>query len=56
MPTTDATPTGSPDAHLEEARELVSTLFDMMQISRVVIVDDAYSASPAIEDILGDQL
>ncbi|WP_145451663.1 hypothetical protein [Gimesia panareensis] len=39
--------------YLEEAQSSVATLFELMGISRVVVVDDTYSASTKIEDILG---
>jgi len=38
---------------LDEAREAVVKLFAIMGISRVVVVDDKYTASPKVEDILG---
>lgn len=39
--------------YLQEAQSSVATLFELMGISRVVVVDDTYSASTNIEEILG---
>jgi len=41
------------ESPLADAREAVSNLFDMIGITRVVVVDDKYSASSGVEDILG---
>ncbi|MGW8178799.1 MAG: hypothetical protein ACWGQW_08555, partial [bacterium] len=38
---------------LSEAKSHVGSLFDIMQIRRVVIVDDAFAASPAVPDLVG---
>lgn len=38
---------------MADAREAVATLFAIMGISRVVVVDDKYSSSSDVEDILG---
>lgn len=45
-------PVDAEDA-LTTARDFVAQLFSIMGIDRVVVVDDAYSASPQVADILG---